>query len=63
MHHHAGLFAGSCLKIDSSVDQVSFTSSKSFSEFYTGKDIADIFVNEEDLFVHNSVPKNKYPKI
>ncbi len=34
-----------------------------FSEFYTGKDIADIFVNEEDLFVHNSVPKNKYPKI
>ena len=32
-----------------------------FSEFYTGKDIADIMVNEEDLKVHESVPKDKYP--
>ena len=34
-----------------------------FSEFYTGKDIADIMVNECDLKVHNSVPKDRYPKI
>ena len=33
-----------------------------FSEFYTGKDIADILVDEEDLKVHDSVPKEKYPK-
>ena len=33
-----------------------------FSEFYTGKDIADIMVAEEDLKVHISVPKDKYPK-
>lgn len=33
-----------------------------FSEFYTGKDIADIMVAENDLRVHNFVPKNKYPK-
>lgn len=33
-----------------------------FSEFYTGKDIADVMVNEEDLLVHDFVPKNKYPK-
>ena len=33
-----------------------------FSEFYTGKDIADIMVAEEDLKVHASVPKDKYPK-
>lgn len=33
-----------------------------FSEFYTGKDIADIMVDEEDLKVHESVPKEKYPK-
>ena len=33
-----------------------------FSEFYSGKDIADILVNEEDLKVHESVPKDKYPK-
>lgn len=28
-----------------------------FSEFYTGKDIADIMVDEEDLKVHDSVQK------
>ena len=33
-----------------------------FSEFYTGKDIADIMVAEEDLKVHESVPKDRYPK-
>lgn len=33
-----------------------------FSEFYTGKDIADIMVSEEDLKIHKSMPKNKYPK-
>lgn len=33
-----------------------------FSEFYTGKDIADILVNVEDLKVHNQVPKDRYPK-
>lgn len=33
-----------------------------FSEFYTGNDIADIMVNEEDLKVHESVPKDRYPK-
>ena len=33
-----------------------------FSEFYTGKDIADIMVDEKDLRVHDSVPKSKYPK-
>lgn len=33
-----------------------------FSEFYTGKDIADIMVNEEDLKVHDFVPKDRYPK-
>lgn len=33
-----------------------------FSEFYTGKDIADIMVLEEDLKVHDYVPKDKYPK-
>ena len=33
-----------------------------FSEFYTGKDIADIMVNEEDLKVHKIVPQDKYPK-
>ena len=27
-----------------------------FSEFYTGRDIADILVAEEDLRVHESVP-------
>ena len=32
-----------------------------FSEFYTGKDIADIMVLEEDLKVHKNVPKDKYP--
>lgn len=33
-----------------------------FSEFYTGKDIADIMVAEEYLKVHESVPKDRYPK-
>ncbi|MGN0795520.1 MAG: hypothetical protein ACI4MT_01020 [Christensenellales bacterium] len=33
-----------------------------FSEFYTGKDIADIMVNEEDLKVRDNVPKNRYHK-
>ena len=33
-----------------------------FSEFYTGKDIADIMVNEEDLKVYESVPQDRYPK-
>lgn len=32
-----------------------------FSKFYTGKDIADIAVLEEDLKVHQFVPKGKYP--
>lgn len=34
-----------------------------FSEFYTGKDIADIMVSEEDLKVHNEIPKDRYPRI
>ena len=33
-----------------------------FSEFYTGKDIADIMVNEEDLKIHENVPKDRYPQ-
>ena len=33
-----------------------------FSEFYTGKDIADIMVDEEDLKVHDFVPLDRYPK-
>jgi hypothetical protein len=33
-----------------------------FSEFYTGKDIADIMVNEEDLKIHENIPKDRYPK-
>lgn len=33
-----------------------------FSEFYTGKDIADIMVAEEDLKVHQFVPKDRYPQ-
>ena len=32
-----------------------------FSEFYTGKDIADIPVREEDIQVHEFVPLDKYP--
>lgn len=32
-----------------------------FSEFYTGKDIADIMVNEEDLKIHEFVPQDRYP--
>ena len=34
-----------------------------FSEFYTGKDIADVLIFEGDLLVHEFVPKNKYPKV
>ena len=33
-----------------------------FSEFYTGKDIADILVSEEDLKLHDFIPKDRYPK-
>ena len=33
-----------------------------FSEFYTGKDIANIMVKEEDLKVYDSIPKDRYPK-
>ncbi len=33
-----------------------------FSEFYTGKDIADILVSEEDLRIHESIPKDRYSK-
>ena len=33
-----------------------------FSEFYTGKDIADIMVNEEYLKIHENVSKDRYPK-
>ena len=33
-----------------------------FSDFYTGKDIADIMVYENDLKVHDFVPLDKYPK-
>ena len=33
-----------------------------FSEFYTGRDIADILVAEEALRVHEAVPKDRYPK-
>lgn len=33
-----------------------------FSKFYTGKDIADIMVDEEDLKVHDFVPLDRYPK-
>ena len=32
-----------------------------FSEFYTGKDIADIMVDEEDLKVYDKVPEDRYP--
>ena len=33
-----------------------------FSDFHTGKDIADIMVAEEDLKIDESIPKEKYPK-
>lgn len=33
-----------------------------FSEFYTGKDIADILVDENDLKIYKYVPQNRYPK-
>ena len=33
-----------------------------FSEFYTGNDIADIMVSEEDLKVYESMPKERLPK-
>ena len=32
-----------------------------FSEFHTGKDIADISVREEDLLVHEFVPTDRIP--
>ena len=32
------------------------------SEFYTGKDIADIMVYENDLKAHDFVPSDRYPK-
>lgn len=32
-----------------------------FSEFHTGKDIADICVKEEDLKVHQFIPKDRIP--
>ena len=32
-----------------------------FSEFYTGNDIADIMVSEEDLKVYESMPKERLP--
>lgn len=32
-----------------------------FSEFYTGKDIADIMVKEEDLLIHDQVPPDRFP--
>ena len=33
-----------------------------FSEFHTGKDIADLSVREEDLKIHEFVPSDKYPR-
>ena len=33
-----------------------------FSEFHTGKDIADIMVDEEDLRVYDKMPDKKIPK-
>ena len=33
-----------------------------FSQFYTGKDIANIMVTEEDLKIYESVLKDKYSK-
>ena len=33
-----------------------------FSEFYTGRDIADIMVDEEDLKIYDKIPEDKYPK-
>ena len=32
-----------------------------FSEFYTGKDIADIAVSETDLLIYDKIPHHKYP--
>ena len=32
-----------------------------FSEFYTGEDIADIMVREEDLKVYEHIPPEKIP--
>ena len=34
-----------------------------FSEFYTGKDIADIMVKEEDLLVHEQMPPDRFPPV
>jgi hypothetical protein len=33
-----------------------------FSEFHTGKDIADILVEEEDLKVYSSMPPERIPE-
>lgn len=33
-----------------------------FSEFYTGRDIADIPVREKDLQIHEFVPADRPPK-
>lgn len=34
-----------------------------FSEFHTGKDIADILVKEDDLKIHQFMPPERIPKI
>ena len=34
-----------------------------FSEFNTGKDIADILVNEEDLVIHDFIPADRCLKL
>lgn len=33
-----------------------------FSEFYTGRDISDIMVDEADLKIHDFVPEDRYLK-
>lgn len=33
-----------------------------FSEFHTGKDIADIMVKEEDLKIHEFMPPDRIPR-
>jgi hypothetical protein len=33
-----------------------------FSEFHTGKDIADISVKESDLQIHEFMPPDRIPK-
>jgi len=32
-----------------------------FSEFHTGKDIADVYVREDDLTVHEFMPPERIP--